>query len=188
MKITIQKQWEIRTADGKVKRTRKKRCNSYVLAFLDLLRTIMTGTASVSTLDTSNTARNVSQSTNNLGTWGIVGDINYGPVVGTGSTAVALADYKLVTRIAHGVGAGQLQYAATTFTAAVTSGTTRRFTIIRSFTNSSGASITINETGIYCMGGSTPWYFCAERALESPGVAIANGATGTLTYTISITV
>jgi len=110
----------------------------------------------------------------------------YGLVVGTGSGAVTLTDYRLGTQIAHGVGAGQLSYGGTGLVAPSTSGADRSWQASRTFTNSSGGDITVNEVGIYVYS-SNPYYYCIARDLTG-GVLIANTKVGTLTYTFKITV
>lgn len=193
MKISIYRQWEVIDSKGHIiKRYRQKKCNSYVTAFPELLYVQFASTTLNAMIDTANASVNVTAHANTLRCDGGAGVTTHGLVVGTGTAAVALADYKLGTLIATGTGSGQLVYGATTFQVPATSGTTRRFRILRTFTNNSGASITVNEVGIYAQGlvsgGGTTYYLCIERSLESPGVAIADGLGATLTYTIGVTV
>jgi len=111
-----------------------------------------------------------------------------GIVAGTGSTAVTISDYALDTLITHGVGAGQLEYAASSFGSNTVAGSTSSFTASRVLTNSSGASITVNEIGIYMefVDLTTQRYFCIARDLG--GGAVAHGETITIEYKISVTV
>ncbi len=73
-----------------------------------------------------------------------------GILVGTGSTAVTADDFQLETEIANGSASGELVRALGVNFEGVL-GTTTGFTVLfeRTFTNSSGASITINEVAIY---------------------------------------
>lgn len=186
MKVNVYRQWEIRNRDGKlIRRTRKKMCRSYVLAFADLLAAQMTN-ASQSIPDIANASQTQTGANAQLNTQSTA-DHTWGLVVGTGTNAVALSDYGLQTIIADGTSAGQLQYGQGSYTNPITTGSTRQFTLIMTLTNNSGGSITVNETGIYVKTASN-FKFCVERSLESPGVAIADTATGTLTYTIGVTV
>jgi hypothetical protein len=93
-----------------------------------------------------------------------------------------VAKYALAAKIANGTGAGQLQYGAVSITAPATIGQKRQITVARVFTNNSGASITVNEVGLVVSG---IYYFLIERTLSTN--AIANLASATWTYTISIT-
>jgi hypothetical protein len=61
------------------------------------------------------------------------GVTTHGIMVGTGTGAFDFDNYALGTLIAHGTGAGQLQYGAVTFNAPQTSGNDRYFEIIRTF-------------------------------------------------------
>ena len=115
------------------------------------------------------------------------GNNNYGIVVGTGTNAVTISNYALQTKIATGTGAGELSYGACTVDSDVTiDGSTAYFQIYRTFTNSSGAGITIQEIGIIKLITGTSYYFLLERSLSEN--TIADAASATLTYKISITV
>ncbi len=110
------------------------------------------------------------------------GSVN-GIAVGTGVTAVTIADFALGTIIAHGVGVGQLQYGATTVNAPTTVGSTRQFTITRTFSNASGGSITVTEVGFNSVA---TFGIYVERVLSTR--LILNGASAMATYTIGVTV
>jgi len=68
-----------------------------------------------------------------------------GLTVGTGTTAVAIDDHNLASRISHGNSAGQL-YHLTNNASVQDSG--RKVTISRIFENNSGGSINVNEVGL----------------------------------------
>jgi hypothetical protein len=184
-----------------VKRTRWKESESFVLQFLqhiDVLVNHAQGVAGIaaSTKDMGGTSRNLQALT--LGPWFTVNflavfsadnDATYGVLVGTGTTAVTNVDYKIETLIAHGVGAGQLDYGAHSRTAAQVVGSNVDFVISRAFYNGSGGSITVNEIGISCAtvdsGGNTR-YFLIVRDVITP-VAVANAQTLTVQYTLRTT-
>jgi len=66
-----------------------------------------------------------------------------------------------------------------------------QFTIRRYFTNSSSASVTVNEVGIQAMGqdtGSSGRAFLIARDIVSPGIAVAPGEILRVTYVPQITV
>lgn len=104
----------------------------------------------------------------------------YGIVAGTGTTAVTPADNALATQIAQGTGSGQLAHGAVSFVAPSSDSSTNYFSAQRVFTNSSGASITVNEIGIYSnLSGVV--YHCLVRDVIT-AVTIPNGQTMTVTY------
>jgi hypothetical protein len=108
-----------------------------------------------------------------------------GITVGTGDTAFGVNQYALVAAIANGNGAGQLAYSAGVGGTPSYNGGTKIWSVIHSriMNNNSGGSITIKESGVYCVGTNT---FMQERSVLSPTVAVANGAQLTVTYTISM--
>lgn len=137
---------------------------------------------SISIPDVGNTSR----------AWGVVtgrldagsGINTHGPVVGTGSTAQAWGDYNLVAKIAHGTGSGQLSHGAVSFNAPVNDGNDRYFEVLRTFTNGSGASITVYELGMIVYNAT--YYFLICRDVVSGGIEIPNGQALTLTYKVKI--
>ena len=175
------------TKSGKVLSRRRFRSHSYVIAFLDILYEQFIGVAQ-SITDTGGTSRSVSAHANSFSSKAPASTSVWGLVVGTGTTAVALTDTKLVTQIAHGTGAGQLSHGLVEYLVPSTSGTTRKFILTRSFVNVSGSTITIQECGSYSCATATPYYFCTVRDLVSGGQAVLNGQTLALQYTISVTV
>jgi len=138
--------------------------------------------------DTGGTLRTILAATNSMSfnANGVIADSAMGIVVGTGTNAVTVTDTKLQTQIAHGVGAGQLQYGASSFLSPVTSGSDRYFEVTRTFTNSSGSDITVNEIGIYINNGTSNFKFCVERTLNT--FTVLNGGAKTITYRIKVTV
>ena len=137
---------------------------------------------SLSIPDVGNTSRTWNVA--NASMAGPSGNASYGPVVGTGNTAHSFDDYNLGTKIAHGTGTGQLSYGVTNFNNPQNSGNDRYFEVYRTFTNSSGASITVYEIGMIMYNGS--YYFLACRDVISGGIEIPNGQALTLTYKVKI--
>ena len=107
-----------------------------------------------------------------------------GIVVGTDSTPVALEDYALGTLIAHGIGAGQLEYGESTVSAPTIISSTARLQCQRLFTNNSGGSITVREAGIYAGFGARV-YLVARDVFTK---VILNTDSATMTYTLQVTV
>ena len=176
---------EVRDRRGKLLRRIRRRSRSYVIAFLDCLNAACSQ-SNRSVTDIGGTSRTVGAAAR-FALNGAADDDTRGPVVGTGTTAVAITDSKLVTQIAQGTGAGQMDHVLTDVGAPSTSGSTRRFTVQRVFVNNSGASITIQECGIYGLEVATLYNFCVVRDIVSGGLAVPNGGSATLTYTIGVT-
>lgn len=113
----------------------------------------------------------------NIDTWGIQ--------VGIGVGAPAITDRALGTKIAHGVGAGQLQYSITAFGAPASDATTSQFTMTRNFANGSGGLVTPTEIGLVVKGtrySAATYYFLVLRDVIGGGIAVPNGQTLTVNY------
>jgi len=189
--IKLRYRLTIRDANGRVaSRGRWRRSRSYVEQLTHQLLGKFSN-VDVTIKDTGGTSRtyDVSNSASSMYSLNQATNALMGLVVGTGSTAVDISDYALGTQIAHGTGSGQMEYAAGAYSAHQVSGQTAQFTITRTFINSSGASITINEVGIYnsCHDGVAWRYYLIVRDVVSGGQAVANGQSATLEYTISVT-
>ena len=189
MKLKARINFIVRDIYGKVVLKKRQLSHSFVLALTDILYLGMSRT-SISVIDTSNTSRALGNHAINFSFTTTGGQNDTGIVVGTGFTAVAIGNYGLETIIAHGTGAGQLSYGTGSVAVPVTSGSTRKFWTVRTFTNNSGAAITVKECGIYCIAydGAANRYFCISRDVLASPVAVGNGETLTVTYTISVTV
>lgn len=177
---------------GKLLDHQIKRSESFVRQFLDLLFVQMTGITSVSTLsirDTGNTLRsvyNTNYSTQNiayhLDVRAAAATSTYGIVVGTGVAAATISDYALGTQIAHGAGAGAMQYDAVTFGSPGSDATTSQLTITRNFTANVGG-ITPTEIGLYCRAyDGAARYFMIIRDVIGGGIAVGAGLVLTVNY------
>lgn len=142
---------------------------------------LFTPTLVASVLDTGNVSRTLETPSNDNGqNWmrstAAAGDATVGIVVGTGSSAVdrddiAVSGANEATKIAHGSGAGQLDYKAVAYpdsnvALAITGGYRSR--IQRQFENLSGGAITINEVALYVsndLDGAGTAIFCVLRDL-----------------------
>ena len=112
------------------------------------------------------------------------GNDTKGIVVGTGTTAVAIDDYKIETIIAHGTGSGQLDYGASTVTS-YESASEDYVLCQRVFTNLNAASLSVTESGIYVKNKSD-CCFCIARDIFASAYALANGDTLTVQYFIKV--
>lgn len=172
---------------GKPTSRKTEICRSYLRALIDMMAASW-GLQSLTVVDTAGSSQTYAGLSTGYGPYinCAANSSAYGLVVGTGTTAVTIADNKLATQITHGVAAGQLQHGATSVLAPSTSGSTRLFTVTRTFTNGSGGTVTVTEVGIYSRTQSYGYYLCLERTLSTQ--AIADAASATATYTISVTV
>lgn len=142
-----------------IKRTRLRRVHSFVIAYLQCIQYMSQhayGVNSVIMVDIKDTGGVIS----GFRAWSTLytnkcfsidapdNEGNYGIVVGTGITPPTNGDYALASKIAHGVGVGELDYGAHNFTNAGVVGSNVDFVISRSFYNGSGATITVKEIGI----------------------------------------
>lgn len=75
------------------------------------------------------------------------GDDTYGIVIGSGSTPIDIDDYELETKIAHGSGAGQLDYGVCTIHNFVVEGDVTTLTLKRLYTNKGVSAVSITEVG-----------------------------------------
>jgi hypothetical protein len=119
-------------------------------------------------------------------------DDSIGIVVGSGSTSVGPTDYSLVSKIAHGTGSGQLDYDASAVLYSYGSSSSY-VELYRSFTNKSGADITVREVGIIA---KSVWrdssavrndvnFLVARDVLPTP-VKVPNLGTLTVRYRVSL--
>jgi len=173
--------------DGKVTDHKIMRSKSFVRQFLELLwiqAFQIPEVAPYSLKDTGNVARNICESALTFASDGAAGIVTHGIILGTGSTAPTINDYVLVTPIAHGVAAGQLQYSAVIFGAPASDATTSQFTITRDFANASGGAITVNEIALYVKAYkyNVTYFFMIIRDVIGGGIAVPDGQTLTINY------
>ena len=166
-----------------IKKSPWKPSRSFLIAYLELIYTNLAN-QSKNIEDITNTSRTVSRHQYNLHIEGGASNDALGIVVGTGTTATTDQDYSLETKIAHGTGAGELEYGAQTIGDPSESGGNVDMVLTRIFTNGSGDSITVNECGCYCYGNLTPYTFCILRDIISPGEAVADTEALTCEYTL----
>jgi hypothetical protein len=127
------------------------------------------------------------------GSWGY--NYNAGKIggiyAGTGNTAFSVEDYKLAADIAHGTGAGQMEYGAPQTHTKNYNGTSKVWTIgyTRDLNNNSGGSITVAEVGLVLyaelFNTAPAEYLTARDVLETP-VTVPTGEILRITYEISM--
>jgi hypothetical protein len=127
-----------------------------------------------------------------LATNGDTGDVTQGIIIGTSDTPNTLTTYALGGKITHGTGSGQMLYQTTTVEEVTNpSGMDLQFRMTRTFTNNSGATITVKEVGLLAkkidyLSSARSWLI-ARDVLPSP-VDVPDGATLTIRYVVKITV
>ena len=142
--------------------------HSFVQAFPNILVNYMSAGAINPTIDdTGGTSRVLSSAGFFLDASAAEAIATNGIVVGTGTTAVAMTDTKLVTQIAEGSGAGQLNHLVQQFTPVAIITATNNISLIRIFVNNSGSAITVKEVGLYVKNivGGVYRNFCMCRDL-----------------------
>ena len=193
---------EVKDRYGRVKkRTKLKPCNSFVLQFLAMIGGAISHQFQVQSAvycpakDTDGNAiaygmTGTAYAYSFFSVFSADNNAGYGIVAGTGTTPPTNADYKLQTQIAHGVGAGQLDYGTHSLTVAQVVGSNVDLVISRTMYNGSGATITISEIGVYeygshpAGGNKTAMLI---RDIITP-VDIENGETVSIQYTLRTTV
>ncbi len=120
---------------------------------------------------------------------GTATDDDEGIVIGTTNTAVDITDEKLVAQVVHGTSSGQMEYELQTYSSDIAiSDPNATFLTSRVFSNNSGGTITVRETGIYARIGTTTavvFDFCIVRDVPTE-VAVADSSTCTVDYTFKI--
>ena len=110
-----------------------------------------------------------------------------GVVLGTGALPVTVDDNKLQTKIADGIGAGQLDYQITAQdTIATQTATEVYYDISRLFINSSGGTITVNEIGL--MAQAEPSFFKMLIDRTNQTIVFNDTDQKTITYRLKVTV
>ena len=178
---------------GKVEWERKFVSHSFVKQFLQMLwiffsqvSTYMGNFGDLLITDTAGVVQDGLVATSGMfDVTAVANDDTHGIQVGTDNTAETINDYVLGTLVAHGVGAGQLQYGAVAFGAPSDDGTTSQFTITRDFANNSGGTITVEEIGLvaYCGG-----YYLLMIHDTTGSINVLDGKTLTVNYQVQANV
>lgn len=170
---------EHRSASGQLLKRSSFIPNSVVQAYIGILSVQFRG-STILLKGVSGSNYNCNSHASNLNILSPQNDDSYGIVVGSGTDAVTINDYKLQSQIMQGIGANLLQHSVvdTPILFDVTS-TKAQSAFRRFFTNLSGSSITINEIGIYCNAYGSIKY-CIERTLYN--AVLANEEALSVTY------
>jgi hypothetical protein len=200
-------------AKGKTIKYRRYRSDSFVGNFYkhiynQLFKSTLYQNASVTQRSvnayTDNSIKNVNGESANLyhallnSQSASAGDDTLGIVVGSGSTAVTLNDYNLVSKIPHGTTAGRLSYGAMPSTNITPINTTLSnswyYSITRSFSNQSTSNVGIYEVGFiaYIFNGFagnfvSEKFLITRDVLQTPIILAPNEST-IIKYTFSLTI
>jgi len=195
LRLVMEYELEVRDADGKLVKRVKGISDSFVRNWIRMLRTMHLCTTSLETLNVSLLQTNGVSGTfvvNTVAGSSLIqmgakcpADTNaYGIRVGTNPAPFDRTHYELQTIIAHGSGAGQMLYGATTIEDYSETDGEVQFRHIRAIVNNSGASITVYEIGIAIanMSAGTVRYFLIARDVIAGGVVVPAGNTLTIRY------
>jgi len=179
---------EIKDKNGKTVSKVIKPCKSFVLQFLQILEIQLDPANAVTLKDVAGANKTCDQHANSLNSTAPVTNDTYGMMVGTGTTPVVNADYVMETKIVHGVGAGELQYGASSIVTAAEVGANVDLQLIRTFTNGSGNTINVTEIGIISLAndGAAQYFLTLHEIVTL--TAVTNGQTLTVTITFRTTV
>jgi hypothetical protein len=154
----------IRNSDGTIDSVQKYPMRSLVKNFFAFLGAAIGSGYPVAVTTTggaTNYSYNILQVKENVATYG---QITYGLIIGTGgATAVTPTQYALVTPIAHGTGAGQMEYFPTQLTEVIAESDDYSVYVFRTYANSSPGSITVSELGLYAKTVSASFYYMFAR-------------------------
>jgi hypothetical protein len=201
--------WEIEVRDktGKLLKHYVTPARSWLKQFIQMLKGEFAtrngtdvGNGNVTIVDETGTARGFPRHSTasgylcymNLSALGDVGDVSQGIIVGSSDTPNSLTTYALGAKISHGSGSGQLVYNAQTIEDVTNpSGNDLQFRLTRTFTNNSGATVTVKEVGlivkVWDSSANSRSWLIARDVLPSP-VDVPDGASLTIRYVVKITV
>lgn len=208
-RLEVKTYWEIEVRDkhGKLLEARQFEARSWLAQMILMLKGqfatrygTTVGNGNVTVTDETGAGRSYPSASSsqygtyymNLSTLGDYGDVTQGIIVGSGNAPNTLNTYALQSKIAHGTGSGQLIYNAETVESVINpSGMDLQFRITRTFTNNSGAVVTVAEIGILVRtldaSISARSFLVVRDVLPSPS-SIPDGATMTIRYYVKMTV
>lgn len=197
--VLLEMNYKVADKDGNVKVDRTELGHSFLQNFLiclhgtfgrilpadDLVDT--GGTSRTAALGTSTSAVNYSSTLFNCNAPSTNDD--YGILIGTGNTAVDIADYALDTKIVEGSGSGQMNYGAHASVSPVSDvGNTYSYAgISRTISNNSGSGISVAEVGLAMMrfwDTTTNRYFLLLREVLGSPVSVGDGEILTVTIRV----
>lgn len=174
----------VRDPQGRVTRRLRFRSRSFLQQWNRLMAAQVLWTT-ITIKDVNNVGQSITQSTMNFRMYASIADTDKGIVVGTGTTAVAIGDYKLEALIPEGAGSGQMNYQTSLVATPVISAPYCSFKVTRVVTNNSGVTITVKELGVYATMLST-YYGCVIRDILGTPLDVVDGGSISVDYTIRV--
>jgi len=172
--------------------TGEKNSRSFVLQWLQWIEATIarptSGSSDTVTIKRSDASNSNITNTNILASFAVEAPSTndfYGILVGTGITAPATADYVMQTKVAHGSAGTQLNYNPTSVGAASVVGANVDLTIVRTFNNGSGGTITLKEIGLALYLSASLYFLATHDAVNQ---AILNTEVAVVSYTMRTTV
>lgn len=184
----------VRDKNGKIKYIEEAPSKSFILNFLYVwwLCFNLNTSDSVSTTNSSGSETSMT-TTQPMGwyNWVNGGAKPYSGIqVGSGTSSPSASSPYLESLISSGTGSGQLSYGSDSVTSPSTSSDPGEITITKTFTNSSGGSVTVGEIGLapQIRNDSTSTYEAALMVHDvlSSAVSVPNGGSITITYTLQV--
>jgi len=184
----------VRDAQGKIKHIEEAPSKSFILNFLYWwwLCFNLNESDSISVVNTSGqqTTQTLSQPMGWTGVYSSVSEPYAGVQVGSGTSAPSASSPYLESLIVSGTGSGQLSYGTDSVTSPSLSSNPGTMQISNTFTNNSGATVTIGEIGlaIQANNGISDTHMAALiiHDVLSSAVNVVSGGTVTITYTMEV--
>lgn len=171
---------EISRPDGTIRMFKQVPFKSFVANFLDMLYCAFSGNMNTNPPTVKDITGTSVVAVDGFGSVNAsAGNDTYGLLVGSNNGTIDLTDYKLDTKINHGVSPGSLEYGQVTFgqtsvwtSAGVTTGA--QFKIERTFTNntSNQSSVTVAEVGLVLASGVERILIARDRVSYDTSTAL----------------
>ena len=178
---------EVKNSDGKVLKRIRRLSHSFTQGFGGAIEWWFTGNPqiSISKASPSSGGVNFGQNSSCIGYFvsGGSGDDTTGIQVGSGTAKTTISDTSLGSVILNGTSSGQLEYGSTSvFTPTINTSTNQAtMQVSRSFTNNSGANVTVSEVGLVLTTPNGTPFLVLHDLLPSP-ITVGNGQVLTVTY------
>jgi len=174
--------------DGSTRTATEGTAESFLLQYLEIQRAGFNSADQGGVTDTSGTDRTVRDPGTNTSPFLLLrtgsGDKSSGLVIGSGTAAVSLTDFQLDSKLAASIG-----YSATDVQGVQTSPPDATIALQRDFTNNTGGTVTVEETGVIAdaatpNAGDTPFLIVRDTI---PSTDVQDNETASLEYIVSIT-
>ena len=184
----------VRDAQGRIKYIEEAPSKSFILNFLYIWWLCFNLNTSDSVSVTSPSGTQTTMTLNQpMGWYNWVnggGKPYTGIQVGSGRTSPSASSPYLESLILSGSGSGQLSYSSDTVTSPSISSNPATLQITKTFTNSSGGSVTVGEIGLapQVRNSAAGQYQAALMVHDvlSSAISLPNGSTVTITYTLQV--